>query len=73
MIGHATDIDLDGSGRILLPSMLRDFAQLQKKVVLLGQGNKLELWSMDVWQSQMQDWLNEGSAALDGDLDGLSI
>ena len=73
LIGHATDIDLDGSGRILLPSMLRDFAQLQKKVVLLGQGNKLELWSMDVWQSQMQDWLNEGSAALDGDLDGLSI
>ena len=33
LIGHATDIDLDANGRLLLPSMLRDYCQLEKKLV----------------------------------------
>lgn len=75
LIGHATDIDLDGQGRILLPAMLRDFAQLEKKLVLVGQGNKLEIWSTQHWQDRMSNWLSEESGLLaDSDeFTGLSV
>ncbi len=49
MLGYATDLELDGNGRLLLPQSLRDYAQLDKAVVLVGLGNKLELWSEPLW------------------------
>ncbi|MDG1134694.1 MAG: division/cell wall cluster transcriptional repressor MraZ [Pseudomonadales bacterium] len=76
LIGHATDLQLDGAGRLLLPSMLRDFAQLEKKLVLVGQGNKIEIWSEQNWQQRMGEWVEEGANALaeNADMfDGLSV
>lgn len=75
LIGHATDIEIDGQGRILLPAMLRDFAGFEKKLVLVGQGNKLEIWAAGQWQARMDDWLSDGSAlAADADeFTGLSV
>ena len=75
LIGHATDLELDAQGRILLPAMLRDFSDLEKKLVLVGQGNKIEIWSADHWQERMQSWLAEESELLDdGDtFTGLSV
>ncbi len=76
LIGHATDLELDANGRILLPGMLRDYAQLAKKLVLVGQGNKIEIWSDDHWRERMQTWLQDGDADLisDGDaFTGLSV
>ena len=52
MLGYATDLELDGNGRMLLPQPLRDYAQLDKKLVLVGQGNKLELWSEGLWLAE---------------------
>ncbi len=49
VLGYATDLELDSNGRILIPSALRDYAQLDRRAVLVGQGNKLELWSEDLW------------------------
>ena len=43
---------LDGNGRLLLPQPLRDYATLDKKLVLVGQGNKLELWAEDHWLAE---------------------
>ena len=48
VLGYASDLQLDGSGRVLVPPALRDYAQLEKRAVLVGQGNKLELWSEDL-------------------------
>lgn len=75
LIGHATDIEIDGQGRILLPAMLRDFAGFEKKLVLVGQGNKLEIWAAGQWQARMDDWLSDDSAlAADADeFTGLSV
>jgi len=75
LIGHATDIDMDAQGRILVPPMLREFAQLDKKLVVVGQGNKLEIWSADQWQQRMSVWLSEDSKlAAGGDqFTGLSV
>ena len=76
LIGHATDMELDANGRILLPAMLRDYASLTKKMVVVGQGNKFELWAEDVWQSQMPGWLADASSDQMGGDDvfaGLSV
>ena len=75
LIGHATDIEIDGSGRLLLTQPLRDYAQLDKKTVLLGQGKKFELWSEDLWM-QRRDAYIEDMGATDGlpdELQSLSL
>ena len=57
LIGHATDLELDNSGRILLPQLLRDYAKFDKKVMLIGQGKKFELWDEQQWNTQRSAWL----------------
>lgn len=59
LIGHATDVELDSAGRVLIPPMLRDYSKLQKKVVLIGQGNKFEIWDEDLWQTKRNEWLEQ--------------
>jgi MraZ protein len=59
MLGYATDLELDGSGRLLLPQSLRDYAQLEKAVVLVGQGKKLELWSEANWLAERDQALRD--------------
>ena len=54
VLGYASDLDLDSNGRILLPVALREYANLEKRVVLVGQGNKLELWSESLWEAECE-------------------
>lgn len=61
LIGHATECDLDGQGRFLIPEPLRRFASLDKQVVLIGQGNKFEIWDEGLWERCRQEWLEEAS------------
>jgi MraZ protein len=58
LIGHATELNLDSHGRILIPPLLRDYAGIAKQIVLVGQGNKFELWDQESWQQQRDKWLN---------------
>lgn len=64
-IGHASDCELDANGRFLIPPPLRDHAGLEKKLILLGQGQKVEIWSDELWQAQLSSML-EDSDGLDG-------
>lgn len=57
MRGYASDCQLDGQGRILLAQELREYAGLERDVVLLGQGNKFEIWDAAVWNAQRDAWL----------------
>lgn len=59
MLGYATDLELDANGRMLLPPALRDYARLDKKLVLVGQGNKLELWSEELWLAEREQALKD--------------
>lgn len=59
LIGHATDLDLDNSGRILIPRELRCYADLEKHVSLVGQGKKLEIWDQSAWVAQRELWLSD--------------
>lgn len=61
LIGHATDIEIDTNGRILLPPLLREYADLKKQVVMIGQGNKFEIWDEDNWNKRRKEWLEETS------------
>ncbi|MEJ2452539.1 MAG: division/cell wall cluster transcriptional repressor MraZ [Candidatus Thiodiazotropha sp.] len=58
-IGNAHDIDMDGQGRVLLPQELRKFANLDKKVALVGQINKFELWDEETWNARQDAWLQK--------------
>lgn len=76
LIGHATECELDGNGRILLPPPLREFAALNKGVVLIGQGNKFEIWDEAAWSARRSEWLAEGgdeSGDLPDELQSLSL
>lgn len=68
LIGHATDVELDNNGRLLLPPILRDYARLDKNVVLIGQGNKFEVWDDGLWQTRRQAWLDEEASDAGGGL-----
>lgn len=59
LLGHATECEPDGQGRILLPAPLREFARLNKHAVLVGQGNKFELWDEETWNAQRDAWVQE--------------
>ena len=42
--------EVDKQGRILIPSVLREFAGLEKDVVLAGMGGRIEIWSLEKWE-----------------------
>lgn len=72
LISHATDLELDGNGRLLLPVPLRDHAGLAKKLTLAGQGNKIEIWDEAKWQAGMKLWLAEDNSELAAELEGIT-
>lgn len=59
MRGYATDCQLDTQGRILLAQDLRDYAGIRKHAVILGQGNKFEIWDQASWKEQRDQWLEQ--------------
>jgi MraZ protein len=75
MIGHASDLELDNSGRILLPPSLREYASLSRAAMLIGQGNRFELWDEAHWNEQREQWLqvDETTEALPPELETLSL
>ena len=50
-LAGAAQVELDKQGRILLPANLRSFAELDKDVVLVGVGSRIEIWSKERWES----------------------
>lgn len=75
LIGHARELELDSNGRVLLPPELRSYAQVDKKVMLVGQGRRFELWSQENWESKREAWLEEGlkDLAIPEEMQSLSL
>ncbi len=65
LIGHATDVELDSQGRLLLPPLLREYAALDKCVMLVGQGKKFEIWDEQQWNDGRQHWLTDQTSSAD--------
>jgi transcriptional regulator MraZ len=75
MVGYATDLEIDGHGRMLLPPELREFAKLDRHAMLIGQGNRFELWDEERWGERRDQWLMSEAQAgdLPSELDSLKL
>jgi MraZ protein len=71
LVGHAEDITLDSAGRLLVSPVLREFAGLEKDVMLVGQGSHFELWNMEAWRKQLLNVV--GNIEMPADLSGFSL
>jgi MraZ protein len=59
LLGNASDCEIDKSGRLLINGPLRQHANLEKSVMLVGQLKKFEIWSEDAWQAQMHKGISQ--------------
>jgi len=73
LVGHADEVDMDGAGRVLVPPALRQWAGLEHRVVLVGQGNKFELWDDAKWNEQTARAIRFPAGGLPPELDGFSL
>ena len=76
MVGYATEVELDGHGRILLSRELREFAGLERQAMLIGQGNRFELWDELRWNEKRDQWLaaeESDEVDLPAELESLSL
>lgn len=73
LVGHAEDVVMDSAGRVLISPVLRNYAALDKSVMLIGQGSKFELWDEAKWQAQQQAALLLMSGELPPELEGFSL
>jgi len=75
LIGHATDCEMDASGRVLVPPPLREFGDLNKRVMLVGQGNKFEIWDEAQWSAETDAALASApdDSSLSVDMENLAL
>ena len=75
MVGHATDLELDGHGRMLLPPNCANSRSLTRDAMLIGQGVRFELWDEARWNERRDEWLasEESATDLPADLETLSL
>ena len=73
LVGNASDVEMDGAGRILLPAPLRRLAGLNKDAALVGQGNRFELWDDVKWQEQVDKSIALNESGIPPELEGFSL
>jgi MraZ protein len=73
IVGHADDVEIDAAGRILVPPALRRYANLDKHVVLVGQGRKFELWDEAQWQNATAQAITFPADGLPPELSGFTL
>ncbi len=73
LIGNATECEMDAQGRLLLPEKLRNFAKMEKKIILAGQLNKFEIWNAEAWTDKENEWMNEDDTEGLEDLGSISF
>ena len=64
---------MDSAGRMLVSPVLRDFAGLDKEVMLVGQGSHFELWGMEAWRAQLAQVMQDDNFTMPSELEGFSL
>lgn len=59
LMGHASQLELDANGRVLVPPTLREYAGMEKRLILVGQGKSLELWSEEKFAEYIDSAVDE--------------
>lgn len=73
LIGNASECEMDAQGRLLLPEKLRKFAGMEKRIVLVGQLNKFEIWNEAAWNDKEKEWMSGDDAEGLDELGSLSF
>ena len=73
IVGHAAEMEMDSHGRILIAKELREIAGLDKQVMLIGQGNKFELWDEEQWAQWLEQSSNDPDLELPPELESLPL
>ena len=75
LLGHASELEFDKSGRMLIPAELREYAFLEKQIMLVGQGNKFEVWDQVLWDKKREEWMapTDSAGHLSIELEQLSL
>jgi MraZ protein len=73
LVGYAEDIELDSAGRLLVSPTLREFAGLEKEVMLVGQGSHFEMWNLEAWRKQLDSLMAGGDIEMPAELEGFSL
>ena len=73
IVGHAADVEMDATGRLLVPPALRQYAALDKQIVLVGQGNKFEIWDENRWNEVTAAAVSFSAGGLPPELEGFSL
>ena len=73
LVGHAEDVVMDAAGRVLVSPTLRSYAVLDKRVMLVGQGNKFEIWDETRWQAQHEKMIGFTDGNLPPELEGFTL
>jgi len=73
LIGYAEEVEMDAAGRVLISPALRTYAVLDKRVMLIGQGNKFELWDEAKWTARQETELSFDQGELPPELEGFTL
>lgn len=73
LVGYAEDIAVDAAGRMLVSPTLREFAGLEKEVMLVGQGSHFEMWNISAWRKQLENIMGGDHVEMPAELEGFSL
>lgn len=52
LLSSSYEVETDGQGRFIVPQVLREFASLKEKIVILGLGDRIEIWDQFIWSKE---------------------
>lgn len=73
LVGFAQEVELDGTGRLLVPPEMRDFAKIAREVMFVGQGTHYEIWDLEQWNTQLESLRSGGGASLPPGMENFSL
>ena len=73
LVGFAQEVELDGTGRLLVPPEMRDFARIEREVMFVGQGSHYEIWDLGQWNSQLETLRSGGGGNLPPGMENFSL
>jgi MraZ protein len=73
LVGYVEEFTLDSAGRMLVSPSLREFAKLEKEVMLVGQGSHFEMWNLSAWHQQLGSIMNQEAIQMPAELEGFSL
>jgi len=73
LVGFAEDVELDGAGRLLIAPELREFAHIERDVMLVGQGSHYEIWDRETWNRELESLRSGGGASLPPGMENFSL